>query len=278
MTLIDRIIRACGTMIRENHTTTVARGVARVSDWYLACYWNQQYWNMHRNGELLLLSKIGQQSCHNSVTTILDVGANKGDYSRLARATIPNSVLHCFEIVPRTRQTLSEALSGMKSVMIAGYGLSNADGDLEIVLGHDNDERAHVQQRLEDTMQRLVIARVITGDRYISECDIKSIDLLKVDTEGHDMAVLEGFKNTLSRSAIRAIQFEYGTTWIAPKRFLHEAYALLESNGFRLGRLHPDGVVFKSYDKQEDEHFRMGNYVAVHESCRGILESLSLRN
>jgi hypothetical protein len=102
------------------------------------------------------------------------------------------------------------------------------------------------------------------------------IDLLKIDTEGHEIAILEGFSKALHGSRISVIQFEYGTTWIAPRCFLHEAYTLLKPLGFSIGRLYPDGVFFKPYNRLEDDHFRMGNYVAVHEAYVPILTSLNL--
>jgi hypothetical protein len=43
---------------------------------------------------------------------------------------------------------------------------------------------------------------------------------------------------------------------------LREAYQLLEPFGYTIGRLYPDGVDFKPYEYQDD-HFRMGNYVAI---------------
>ena len=92
----------------------------------------------------------------------------------------------------------------------------------------------------------------------------------------HEIAVLQGFEKVLSETQIKVIQFEYGTTWIPPKQFLHEVYTMLEPLGYQIGRLYPDGVFFKPYDRIEDDHFRMGNYVAVHDKYMPIITSLNL--
>jgi hypothetical protein len=41
-----------------------------------------------------------------------------------------------------------------------------------------------------------------------------------------------------------------------------EAYDLLRSSGYTIGRLYPEGVDFKPYSIWDD-HFRMGNYIAA---------------
>ena len=87
---------------------------------------------------------------------------------------------------------------------------------------------------------------------------------MKVDVEGHEVDVLEGFRKTLADQMMRPsiIQFEYGATYLPQNHNLCEIYALLEPLGYAIGRVYPYGVRFKSYD-YADDHFRMGNYVAV---------------
>ncbi len=62
----------------------------------------------------------------------------------------------------------------------------------------------------------------------------------------------------------RLIQFEYGDTYIPAGKTLYGIYQILAPLGYRIGRVYPDHVEFKDYDFC-DEHYRMGNYVAVKE-------------
>ena len=161
-------------------------------------------------------------------------------------------------------------------MIISECGLSNAESYLEIGYSADNHTQSRVLSPLSDHVDEIVTGKVQTGDAYIFQQNITAVDFIKIDTEGHEMAVLQGFGRTLSEAKIKVIQFEYGTTWIAPKKFLHEVYALLEPPGYQIGRLYPDGVFFKSYNRLEDDHFRMGNYVAVHNKYAPIITSLNL--
>ena len=263
------IKRSIGNFISNHHASPIVDRGARLCSTYLSYYFNEKFWDMKNNGELLLLKSLASDK----KMFIFDVGANKGDYVKTIRSVIPNSIIHCFEIVPRTRELLKSNLSNIKDVIIRSYGLSDKSGILEIGFNRENDTKARVSSNL-IRAETIIECPVQTGDEYCQDNNIEAIDLLKIDTEGHEVPILEGFKNVLSK--IKAIQFEYGTTWITQKHFLWEAYELLEPAGFQIGRLYPDGVRFKPYDRKKDEHFRMGNYVAVQKSYISILNSLNL--
>lgn len=266
-----------GKTLRSRHANPVVRLGARFCNWYLFHYWNQQNWDVGANGELLFLRALDTCQIGMPKPVVFDVGANTGTYAKLVRRTLANSTIHCFEIVPRTRVTLAENISGMNDVFVSEYGLSNANTALKIGCKRDNDTQSRVLSPLSGTIKEIVECEVCTGDRYLAEHHIETVDLLKIDTEGHELAVLEGFRNALRDARIRTIQFEYGTTWIAPRRLLYEAYTLLEPHGFCIGRLYPDGVFFKPYNRFEDDHFRMGNYVAVHREHAALIDNLTLQ-
>lgn len=42
-------------------------------------------------------------------------------------------------------------------------------------------------------------------------------------------------------------------------------YEFLTPGGYIVGRIYPKGVIFKNYEV-EDDHFRMGNYLAIQKS------------
>ena len=61
---------------------------------------------------------------------------------------------------------------------------------------------------------------------------------------------------------------------ISSRKLLADFFALLEPLGFKIGRVYPKSVAFKDYEPARDEQFRMGNYIAVHESQTQILNAL----
>jgi hypothetical protein len=76
---------------------------------------------------------------------------------------------------------------------------------------------------------------VDTLDSYCGAAAIDRIDLLKVDTEGHDLDVLRGGEEMLSRRAVACLQCECSTS---PDNRFHVQFedvkSFLEPHGYRL--------------------------------------------
>jgi hypothetical protein len=101
-----------------------------------------------------------------------------------------------------------------------------------------------------------------TIDACAEDAGLGQIALVKIDTEGHDLAVLRGARKLLAEHRILAVQFEYNHRWIAARSFLRDAFDLLLPLGYRLGKLTPRGVEFYPGWDAELETFVEGNYVA----------------
>lgn len=275
---VDKIFNKLGPVVRNNHSSHFFSFGAKVCEKYLYYYRNEKYWDMDNNGEALLLRIAGLNLKDRTPLVIFDVGANRGNYAAQVCKILPTAEVHCFEIVPYTRSKLAENMAGKKNIIICDCGLSNAETCLQIGFNHKADDSAREISSFSGEVDEIIACRVIRGDKYLAEHGIKKLALLKIDVEGHEMAVLEGFKNALSEAMINVIQFEYGTTWISSRRFMHEAYSLLEPAGYFIGRLYPEGVKFKTYDRLNDDRFYMGNYVAVHNTCLPVINSLKLNH
>jgi hypothetical protein len=60
--------------------------------------------------------------------------------------------------------------------------------------------------------------------------NIQNIDFLKIDTEGYELNVLQGFEDYLRN--INLIQFEYGGTFLDNNKKLIDIINYLEEKGF----------------------------------------------
>ena len=52
-----------------------------------------------------------------------------------------------------------------------------------------------------------VAARIATGDQYIFEHGIDMVDFLKIDVEGAEWDVLEGFANAFTAKKVQMVRF-----------------------------------------------------------------------
>ncbi|MDD2490494.1 MAG: FkbM family methyltransferase, partial [Bacilli bacterium] len=157
---------------------------------------------------------------------------------------------------------------------INAVGLSDTDSKVKVTYYPAADDVSSVIPGDWQMDSQLITCRTMRGDVYCEQNNIHHIHLLKIDTEGHEINVIDGFQKMLNCGKIHAIQFEYGHTWLPPRKQLRDAYELLVPMGYKIGRLYPRGVDFCQYSNFRDEHYRMGNYVAIHESQKLLLKML----
>ena len=84
----------------------------------------------------------------------------------------------------------------------------------------------------------------ITLDSYADQSGVARFALVKIDAEGHDLAVLHGARALLAEHRITVAQFEYNHRWILARFFLRDAFEFLLALGYRVGKLTPRGVEF----------------------------------
>lgn len=87
---------------------------------------------------------------------------------------------------------------------------------IEFVLGIG--EKGHVAGDEEglkafETSDKRAIVPLLTVDRVLEREGFEHVDIIKIDTEGHDPNVLEGAKQTISDSKATLILFEYNKMW-----------------------------------------------------------------
>ena len=236
---------------------------------YKEGYENWNY-NFYKNGESLVLKKLVKFD----IKTIFDVGANVGDWSKIALSLYPNTNIHAFEIVPQTYQLLQGNISkDTPNIVLNNYGLSDNKQTLEIKYAPKSNGQSSMFSFMEEGQYEIVPCEVIAGDAYMKEHKVDSIDLLKIDTEGAEHLVLKGFEQAFLQQKIDIIQFEYGRVNILTKFLLHDFYQFFEKHGYTVGKIFPNYVDFKAYDF-EDENFIGPNYIAIKNTRQDVINEL----
>jgi hypothetical protein len=106
---------------------------------------------------------------------------------------------------------------------------------------------------------------VITGDQFCAAKGIGHIDLLKIDVEGMDHLVLQGFEGLIRAGGIDLVQFEYGQGNILSKYLLYDFCRFFNERGYEVGKIFPNYV---------DENFIGPNFLACRREKRAYLEAL----
>ncbi|MDQ5950777.1 MAG: hypothetical protein QG639_53, partial [Patescibacteria group bacterium] len=97
---------------------------------------------------------------------------------------------------------------------------------------------------------------------YFKNKKIKSIDLLKIDAEGNELAVLKGCKHLLEKNKVQIVQFEFNETHAYSHVLVKDFYDVLPS--FEFYRLLPNAAIkLGHYRPLTHELFGFQNIVAV---------------
>ncbi len=229
---------------------------------------NNEDRHMTRNGEYWLMQTLMRNTRNDYVA--FDVGANRGEWSLCAKTLNPNMQLHAFELVPETFKILESETLTLENITLNNEGLSDISDTVDIYM-NSSSQTAGLFKRtgLEDS--KIVTGKVITGDNYMRRKKLKHIDFLKIDVEGSEKKVLNGFSKTLKAGRIDVVYFEYGEFNIAARTFLEDFYEQLAD--YKIGKLMPRWVEFGEYDKK-NENFRPAYYVAIKKQRTDLIDKL----
>ena len=176
---------------------------------------------------------------------VLDVGANRGDYSSAVLAASPGARLFAFEPHPVTFQKLAKRLVPLGAQVVNAACGRTADQMLlyDYVTGGSPHASLYpgVIETLHHEESRAYQVKVIDLDKFASEHSIDHVDLLKIDAEGHELEVLGGANRLLRCGQIGAIQFEFNEMNLISRTYLRDFYDVLP--GYRLYRMVRDGLV-----------------------------------
>ena len=135
---------------------------------------------------------------------IFDVGAHKGQTSSHLCKLFPQSFIHAFEPSPYLFALIEKNLSKRKNIRCHNFALGQTD-EKAFLTRPDSDLCGQVVKAQENNSTSISVRRL---DEFCLFENISAIDLLKIDVEGNELAVLKGASGMFERNAIRAIFLE----------------------------------------------------------------------
>lgn len=211
------------------------------------------------SGEQWLVEQLAPR-----LRTVVDAGANRGAWTRMLLERAPHVArIVLFEPAPRAADALRAELASTRGITIVEAALSDRVADAAAFFEDPGEGETSSLTRGASTtaaVERQV--RVTTLDEALAQLGIDAVDLLKIDTEGNDLAVLRGASALLRQRRAAVIQWEYGDSWAAAGATLGAALALLDANGYDSFLLKRDGLYRFDYTTF-GEFFTFANFVSV---------------
>jgi FkbM family methyltransferase len=143
--------------------------------------------------------KIWAALCKNA-HAILDIGANTGIFSMIAQNNNPHATVIAVEPVPINFNVLTENIKKNKfNIYTEKIALSNTDGLAKMFMLKDrlnymtsvNDDRYANAPHVKGDYEVVEIEVPVKPFSYLTDkYQLDSIDLIKIDVEGHEIAVI----------------------------------------------------------------------------------------
>jgi FkbM family methyltransferase len=174
--------------------------------------------------------------------TVFDVGANIGYYSLQASPLVGSSgSIYSFEPVASTHQELATNISinGITNIKAFKHIVSDHSGMMTMRRGpRDNSGSSHVETgNIPQAEGEPVLA--VTLDEFVKANRIDKVDLIKIDVEGYEAAVVKGAEQILKQ--FKPILLIEVCTRVILRYFKgkEELYSFLNGLGYRpYGILH----------------------------------------
>lgn len=216
------------------------------------------------------------------IKTIVDVGANTDVFGI---STFSDAQIFACEPHPRTFRLLKKALTKNQhtNVIPLNLGLSNTSRKTKLwdfaddAVGKTAQPTSTLSSLNKEIIEELhgqkaqaFPIELTTLDSLAKKYKLSEIDILKIDTEGHELQVLQGAKKLLASNKIHIILFEFNEMNVYTGTFLHHFRQVLPN--FQFYRLLPHGLIpLDTYRPLEQEIFGFQNIVCVHQDvCRKV--------
>ncbi len=143
--------------------------------------------------------------------TVLDVGANSGLYSIIAALSFPNVIVHAFEPFPLALRWFNANIELnnhnqqiKQQIKIIKNAIGNSLGTAQFYIptprfGAILETSASLSSEFREQHSEVLTVNLITLDHYITQFQIPSVDVIKIDVESQEYKVLDGSRNILRK-------------------------------------------------------------------------------
>jgi len=182
--------------------------------------------------------------------TVVDIGANRGQFALIARQCQPQARVISFEPLPTAAAKFRSVFADDDRVTLHEAAIGPAPGNATIHVSKRDDSSSLMpitatQVALFPGTEEIstAVVRVATLREFVSEEDIKPPAFLKLDVQGFELNALRGCEDLLDRFACVYAECSFVELY-AGQALADEVIAWLRERGFRLR-----GVDNTEYDR-----------------------------
>jgi FkbM family methyltransferase len=165
-----------------------------------------------------------KQAFGDTLCKVIDVGANKGQSIDFFLSINPNCLIYALEPNPKLFRALTDRYVKHDNIKLFNLGISDYSGEKEFhenifdytsTFEELNTNSEYLKKKAQvlgvqpkDIISKSYQVKVITLKDFIDSNYIDNIDILKIDTEGHEYYCLKGLFEGGKGAKIKYIQLE----------------------------------------------------------------------
>jgi len=203
---------------------------------------------------------------------VVDVGANIGEITLLSSNCVgSHGMVYSFEPVTEIVNTLRYNVynNGISNVQIMAKGLYHSEGSFDIFqddsIFHDGSIHSGLNTLFQTNNRKTICERieVTTLDIFVRNENIKKVDLVKIDVEGSELAVLKGARLTLEKFSPYLIVEIQNEMALAAGYQASDILEFLEKLGYKFFSIRRRGKLRRINNPSELKDFQ--NVLCVHQ-------------
>jgi FkbM family methyltransferase len=173
------------------------------------------------------------------IRTVLDIGANTGQFARTMHALLPDATVYAFEPQADTFGALTASFGGSRKLIALHTAVGDHTGETQFhqstfaqsssVLPMTELHKDAFPWAAESVTTRVPIS---TLDALASGLDLQDGILVKIDVQGFEDRVIKGGGDTLHRARVVMIETAYEPLYQGEATF-ETVYRLMTDHGFR---------------------------------------------
>ncbi len=173
------------------------------------------------------------------IQTIIDVGANTGQFTSAIGKLLPDASIYSFEPLPECYQQLCKKME--KRGFFEAFNVALGNEHKQITLWKSDFLKSSSVLSMESLHKKTfpwsansvsLTVQMEKLDEYIGKMDLRSKVLLKIDVQGYELPVLQGGKELLQTVDYVIVETSFWPLYEGQSLF-DETYAFLRQGNFR---------------------------------------------
>ena len=173
-----------------------------------------------------------------NITTVLDIGANIGEFSKEIREILEKTKIYSFEPIKDCFDKLNETMRGDENFQSFNFGLGECDCVIQInkneyrpsssIKQMSNNHIISFPHTKNSIKENIIIKKL---DDFINKLEITENILTKIDVQGYEREVISGGLETIKKSKVLIIENSFVELY--KDQFLFDKiYSKLKEIGF----------------------------------------------